>query len=277
MLLGKEDGVVGHSPAHVRAVAEAHIAAYRPCDIETLMASVSPKGGIWAGLAPPAGVAMMRTADEIRKVYVGLLDAVKVGQENVHVAVATDWYVFFESSGKVTDRASGHDIETRSIDLFGNDEYGTAIDMAWPFAAASGLDGSTAAGAVIDRQERATAHRLRMQGLVSGNLQQATQGISPEARLFLPCFDPNDKRLELYVRGDAAYHQYVTSLFDFYRLEGRGLSNQVAGALPYAFSENELLLTPRQGPPLKVRYALAEIFDDRGLVVGALGFASRKP
>jgi hypothetical protein len=277
MLLGKEDGVVGHSPAHVRAVAEAHVAAYRPGDIETLMASVSPNGGIWAGLAPPAGVAMMRTADEIRRVYVGLLDAVKVGQQNVHVAVATDWYVFFEASGKVTDRASGRDIDTRSIDLFGNDAHGTAIDMAWPFAATVGLDGSTAAGLVIDRQERATAHRQRMLGLLSGNLEQATQGISPEARLFLPCFDPNDKRLELYVHGDEAYRQYVTSIFEIYRLEGHGVSNQIAGDLPYAFSEDELLLTPRQGLPLKVRYALAEIFDDKGLVVGALGFATRKP
>ena len=73
MLLGKEQNMTGHRPAHVRAVAQAHLNAYVHDDIDTLMRTVSPRGGIWAGLAPPVGAVLLRDYQEIKASYMGLL------------------------------------------------------------------------------------------------------------------------------------------------------------------------------------------------------------
>src|ERR1700742_1952081 len=136
MLMGREQKLIGHAPAHERDVAETHLKAYVLDDLDARMARVSPQGGIWAGLAPPHGAVLMRTPEEVRTTYGPLLGAVKVAPPLKTLAVCTDWYAFFDGVTPGVDKAGGRGMRSRSISLFANDDLGTAVDMAWPFGIA---------------------------------------------------------------------------------------------------------------------------------------------
>ncbi|MDB5424733.1 MAG: SnoaL-like protein [Phenylobacterium sp.] len=277
MLLGAEHKVIGHAPQRVREVAEAHMKAYGPGDIEVLMATVSPRGGIWAGLAPPDGAVLMRTPAEIRPTYEKLLKAVSVGPPLKFVAVCTDWYVFTEGVARVTDRASGKAFDTQSIGIYGNDDLGTAIDLAWPFGAAPGArrPARELAGGVRSETADLLAHNARMAGWLAGDVEAASAGLAPDALLFLPCFDPDDERLALMVNGLEAYRAWLRALFAVYRVEALAQSNVVVGD-QYLFSEHALALARRSdGAATPVRYALAEVLNAEGAIAGMLGFATR--
>lgn len=275
MLLSKEDGVVGHPPELVHEIAETHLKAYGPGDIDHLMRSVSPRGGIWAGLAPPDGAVLLRTADEVRGAYGKLLDAVEVGATDQIISVCTDWYVFNEGVSTTRDKAAGRPFDTRSICLFGNDELGTAIDMAWPF----GMNLGPAADAAATAAERAPqsdlkAHKARMAGWSVGDARQAAEGVVDQCFLFLPSFDPEDERLAVLVRSRPDYEAYLADLFRTQPITDLKASNTIVRDL-YVFSEHAMTMI-RDGEATRVRYALAEVFDEAGGIQGMLGFATRR-
>jgi hypothetical protein len=275
VLLGKEDKVVGHPPELVREIAEAHLKAYGPGDIDHLMRSVSPRGGIWAGIAPPDGAVLLRTADEVRDLYGKLLDAMEVGESDKIISVCTDWYVFNEGLSTTTDKAAGRLFETPFICLFGNDELGTAIDMAWPFGMNLGPPADAAATAV-ERPPLSDlkAHKTRMAGWSLGDAKQAAEGVADRCLLFLPSFDPEDERLAVLVRGRSDYEAYLADLFRTQRITDLKPSNTIVRDR-YVFSEHAMTMT-RDGEATRVRYALAEVFDDAGRIQGMLGFATRR-
>ena len=277
MLLGEEHKVIGHRPERVREVAETHMKAYGPGDIDHLMATVSPRGGIWAGLAPPDGAVLMRTPAQIRPTYEKLLKAVSVGPPLKFVAVCTDWYVFTEGVATVTDRASGKSFDTQSIGIYGHDDLGTAIDLAWPFGPAPGARRPARGlnGAVRSETADLLAHNSRMAGWLAGDPDAASGGLTRDCLLFLPCFDPGDERLALRITGRDHYRDYLRSVFAIYEVLDLTQSNAVVGDR-YIFSDHALTLRRRSdGGVTGVRYALAEVLDGDGAVAGMLGFATR--
>jgi hypothetical protein len=275
LLLGKEQNVIGHRPEHVRVVAEAHLAAYGADDIDVLMRTVSPRGGVWAGLAPPHGAALMRTVEEIRATYVNLLGAVRVGGGHKVVSVCTDWYVFMDGVTTVTDKASGRTMDSRSITLFGNDELGTAMDMAWPFGLNLGPAAADAAAATArTTASDLDAHKRRMAGWASGDVDAASRGVADACSLFLPCFDPDDARLTVLVRSHTDYRSYLRALFELFRFSDLAPSNAILKD-NYILQEYALTATAASGGRTDLRYVLAEILNPAGEVHGLLGFATR--
>jgi hypothetical protein len=277
MLLGKSDSVIGHPPEYMAKVSKAHLEAYMPGDIETLMKSVSPNGGIWAGMAPPHGATLLRSNDEIRSTYTDLLNAIQLGNTKIFVLIATDWYVFFESVATVTDKASGTTLENQSVGLFGADDHALAVDMAWPFGIEPGAvrPSRDLGGRVRSELLDLTAHEQRISGLNSENADLASTGIIEESQLFLPCFDPADQRLELLVSGVSAYKDYLAALWAIYRIDTVVNLNMSIGD-QYVFSEYLLKVTDRgSGNALEIRYALVEILAADGKVKGMLGYATQ--
>lgn len=271
MLLGKEQNLIGHRPERVREVAEAHLNAYGPGDIDILMKSVSPRGGVWGGLAPPDGAVLMRTVEEVRSSYTKLLGAVSVGASQKFISVCTDWYIFMDGVTTVTDKASGRVVESRSVTLFGNDELGTAVDMAWPFgmnlAPPSGQAEADAAARTSSQTLK--AHKRRWAGWAAGDADEASQGVAEQCLLFFPCFDPDDDRLAILIRGRAEYRACLADLFERRRPSAPRPSNTVVQDR-YVFSEQALALSD-----VDVRFALVEILNEAGEVQGMLGFATR--
>ena len=137
--------------------------------------------------------------------------------------------------------------------------------MAWPF----GLDPDAGSGIrAAGRTELTdlTAQERRLAALAAGDIAAAAEGITETACLFLPCFDPADKRLEVLVSGRAAYQEYLRALLELYEIK-RITPASILVRERYLFSENTLELAARgNGAPLQagVGYALAEIFSRGG-------------
>lgn len=276
MLLGKEHNVIGHSPEYVAKVSKVHLKAYIQGDIDILMKSVSPRGGIWAGMAPPHGATLLRSNEEIRATYTDLLNAIKLGDTKIFVLIATDWYMFFESVSTVTDKASGTTFENQSVGLFAADDHALAVDMAWPLDLEPGPVRPTRDRKGMVRSELLdlAAHEQRMAGMADENLASACIGLVDDCQLFLPCFDPTDERLELIVSGVNSYKNYLASLWAIYRIDNIVNLNMSIGD-QYIFSEYRLKVTQRSsGNALEIRYALVEVLAQEGNVRGMLGYAT---
>jgi hypothetical protein len=277
MLRGGNDHISGHRPVEVRRIAQVHGDGYLPGDMDVLMASVSPNGGVWAGLAPPDGAVTMRTADEIRSTYTRLLGAIQIVGEKHLVSIATDWYVFFENVATLAHDGADETFDIVSVDLFTHDDTGrTSTDMAWTFPAHRGAmrpNRVVEPGFLRSELVDLAAHDRRRQAFVDGDAVAAAEGLTEDGDFFVPCFDPDDERLVVNLSGAAAYRDFVQTLFDRFEIRATRPASSAVGD-SYVFSEVEWDATDRHtGDALLIRYALVEIFDGAGSVEGMLGYA----
>ena len=277
MLLGPKDGVSGHRASEVRRVANAHLDAYPPGDLDVLMASVSPKGGVWAGLAPPDGAVVLRDVGEIEALYGKMLGSIdNLGGDEI-TTVATDWFVFCEAVSRMRPKGVDQVISLVSVCIFGHDDTGrTSADLAWTFEPGQGAarPGRPDPGERL-RSEAADvdAHLRRRQALVDGDAAAAVAGVAPASEFFVPCFDPDDERLEVNVSGRDAYREHVEAFLDRFEVKSSRPASITAGD-SYVFSEFELdVVDRRRGQELVIRSALVEILDAEGDVVGVLHYA----
>lgn len=272
MLLGKDDKVIGHSPAELWHTAVTHMNAYQHDDIDLLMTTVSSRGGIWSGLLPSQGAVIMRTAAEIRDNYTKALAAVKIGGVEAYVAVASDWYVFAEAVTTVTDKASSQEFQVQGVGFYGADNQGLAMDTD----VGSLLAGAGVADSGPARLAVAKAHERRLQTLAAGTVDDAVLAeVAETMDLFLPVFDPNDSRLQQYVGGRDGFRNYARGFTAMYEVEDAGRLNLLTTS-SYVFSEVDWALRDRRtGEPGRVRFALCEVIGPDGLVRGGVGVATR--
>jgi len=272
MLLGKADGVVGHAPSRLWRVAQAHIVAYQ-YDMDTLMATVSPNGGIWAGVLPVQGAVILRTPDEIRESYTNALAAVQMGEPEAYVAATSDWYVLLEVHGEATEKISGRSFEGMGLGLFGADEIALAIDT--DVGAIVSTERSIEPGQTVARQRLgdARAHQTRLEALCSGDIDSALTGVGEQLDLFLPLFDPDDRALETYVADRNAYRAYLEQFLGRFRIEHSEQANLITTS-SWVFSEVEWTLADtRTGGTVEARFALCEVLAKDGSVRGGVGVA----
>src|SRR5690606_7250586 len=210
-----------------------------------------------------------------RATYTQLLAAVNVGTSRTFNLISTDWYCFFEGISSVVDKASGHTIENRAVCLFGADDKALTVDMAWPFgdvAAVRPLRNSQSHSSEFDDLSH---HQQRMAGWRGGDIDAASTDVAEQGFFFVPCFDPQDPRLELMCEGRAGYRAFLQALFALYRVRSIRQSNIVTGD-QYLFSDYTLELDDiRDGGTLTARYAMVEILDSAGNVCGMLGLATK--
>jgi hypothetical protein len=270
MLLGKSDNILGHSREMMRRNTERHLAAYQPCDIEILMNSTSPRGGIWAGFIPPDIAVIAQEPAEIRQTYLGLIDAMEVRPSEFLTLICSDWYGFFESFGTTLNRKSGEVYEGRAVCIFATDEIGLNVDMAWPFLPGTVREDVGWRQKTVDL----TAHNKRMAALRDEDFKTASLNVAEKCHLFLPCFDPADQRRALSVSSRAEYEAYLEKLFSRYKIESIAPSN-ISVSNQYVFSETLWHVRERNsGKPQVIRYALAEIFNPEGDIGSMLGLAT---
>jgi hypothetical protein len=275
MLMGKDENLIGHDPALVRHFAVAHNAAYQYCDIDILMASTSPRGGIWAGLLPPDLFVVNETPDEVRASYVELIKDFKVLPPTIFTMFCTDWYAIFEVTSQLVHRESGQIIDNQAVCLFGNDELGTTVDMAWPFGPEPGALRARrdSRGAMRSELLDLAAHDARLEGWRAGDVAQSMRGIAEKGTFFLPDFDQNSSRRAIGLSGRDQYETWLAALFGLFEIESiEALNIHVADR--FVFSETLWRARRRGGgAAIGIRYALAEILVGEE-VGGMLGFAT---
>lgn len=273
MLLEKKDNIAGHSAAYILQVTKAHIDAYQHDDMDRLMATVSPHGGIWAGLLPPEGAVIMRTFEEIREGYRPALAAINIGPSQPFVSMSSDWYVIVEGITQLTDKASGHKFEMAGLGVFGADDKALAIDTE-----IGGLvvhDRVCPPGLSINqwRLSDFQAHQRRLDAICVGDIEAALVGIGERIDLFLPCFDPNDPTLQVHVGNRDAYRAYLKDFLQRYRVQSSRSANRMT-THSWVFSEVEWVLTDQQkGGNFTIRFALLEALGSDNNVRGAIGIA----
>ncbi len=274
MLMGSAQNVIGHDPELVRHFAVAHNGAYQHCDIDLLMASTSPRGGIWAGLLPPDNFVVNETPEDVARDYVELISQFKVLPPRIFSLFATDWYTVFEVGSEMIHLESGQVFPNQAVCLFGNDELGTAVDMAWPFQPGAVRPARGQQGAARSELIDLDAQEQRIDGWRKGSVELAAQGIAEKGIFFLPVFDQADPRRAIAVTGRTGYEAWLVQLFDLYRpIEIRLVNNNIGDR--HAFSETRWTVEARSnGATVAFRYALVEILDEAGLVSGMLGYAT---
>jgi len=273
MLMGRNEKLIGHDPAITRGFALAHNAAYQHCDIDRLMATCSPRGGIWAGLLPPDQFVVNETHEAVRASYVELISTFKVMPPRVISMICTDWYACFEVTSSMIHLPSNQRIDNQAVCLFGNDELGTAVDMAWPLPPGARRLLRRAGGNIRSELIDLTAHETRLAGWRQGDIEQAAYGMAETGVFFLPCFDPHDPRRAEGLQGRAAYKNWLEQLFARYEVGSIAPLNFQIGD-QHVFSETRWHVTDREtGHDLMFRYALVEILDAEQ-VSGLLGFAT---
>jgi hypothetical protein len=271
MLFGKEENIAGHAPARIWAVAEEHINAYQYDDIDRLMGTVSPSGGIWAGLLPSQGPVILRTVDQIRQAYSHALGAVRIGPCRSYVALASDWYVLVEGLTTVTEKATERSAAMTGLGFYGTDGAGLAMDT--DVGSILAVD----QGPVSGQQKLADfeAHRRRLEAFAGGDPDGALADVSDRLDLFLPCFDPEDAALQVHVSDRAAYRAYLEQFARRYHVDDVTQVNRLA-ADGWVFSETEWSLTDKQaGGRFAIRVAHCDVLAADRAVRGGIGVAIR--
>lgn len=276
MLMGKAQNVVGHSPELVRKFALDHNSAYQHCDIDVLMASTSPRGGIWAGLLPPDNFVIHRDPEDVRASYVELIRDFKVLPPRVFTMIATDWYACFEVTSQMIHKPSGQVFDNQAVCLFGNDELATTVDMAWPFGPTPGASRPKRdlKGELRSELIDVTAHEERLESWRTADSLRGSHGVAEKGAFFLPVFDPGDERLAVGLSSRADYQNHLDKLFAVYDVKRIAPLNLHVGD-QYVFSETHWSGTARKdAAPFAFRYALVEILNSDGEISAMLGFAT---
>jgi hypothetical protein len=270
MLLGKEDHIVGHSPARIWDVAETHCNAYQYDDLDRLMGTVSPRGGIWSGLMPSQGALLMSTAAEVRDAYGHALNTVKIGPCQAYVAVTSDWYVLTEGVTTVTLKATGEPMEMTGLGFYGADELGLAMD--------TDVGSIVTHSRVSDGRRRLAdfhAHQQRGDAICAGDIEGALAGVGDQLDLFLPVFDPDDGARQTYVGDRAAYRAYLEGFLGRFRVKTSREANRLTTD-SWVFSEREWTLADTQGGgSLDLRFARCDVLAADSSVRGGIGVAVR--
>jgi hypothetical protein len=273
MLLGKEDNIAGHASSRIWEVAETHINAYQYDDLDRLMSTVSPRGGIWAGLLPSQGPVIMRTTEQIREAYRHALAAVRIGPCRSYVAVASDWYVLLEGLATVTEKTSGQSIDLTGLGFYGTDGVGLAMDTDVGSILAADRESGPSAGP--QRLADFDAHQRRLEAAASGDVDGALAGVGEQLDLFLPCFEPDDQALQVHVGDREAYRGYLERFTSRYRVEASRPANRLTTD-GWVFSEVEWSLADqRAGGTIAVRYAHCDVLAPDRTVRGGIGVAVR--
>lgn len=275
MLLGKEDNIAGHASSRIWEVAETHINAYRHDDIDRLMGTVSPRGGIWAGLLPGQGPVILRTTAQIREAYAQTLAAASIGPCQSYLAVASDWYVLMEGLATVTVKGSGQPAEMTGLGFYGTDGAGLAMDT--DVGSILAADRVTGPGRPAGRRKLADfeAHRRRREAFGSGDIEGALAGVGDQLDLFLPCFDPDDPALQVHVGDRHAYRAYLERFASRYSVQASAQASRLTTD-QWVFSEVEWSLADRRADgTVAVRFAQCDVLAAGGTVRGGIGVAIR--
>jgi hypothetical protein len=277
MLLSHADGLGGLTSARGHWHSREHIRTELGNDVDTIMETFSTRGGpVFAIVGPYDADPIATTWEGVRRFYTSIRETIDVHAVTDFFEIANDWMAFREGLFELRPLGGGDPIYRSYVSLVAADDTGVRVDMAWSVEPYPG--GHRRARALEPGEVRSEVRDLRrfrelLDAWREGDADAAAEFVTPDARLIIPVFLPDDPRLIAALSGRDAYRDHLWALFDAYTVRDVELLDINVGDW-YVFAETTWILEDRQSSAtLAVRSAVSHQLDAQGRISGMLGAA----